>query len=86
MLAHLAAADELKSPMPIASATRQIIAQAAGAGVGVEEDFATLLLEVARGAGVELKSEDVAAKRKEMLARHRARCLEMWQGFCAPSD
>ena len=56
----LAAADELKSPMPIASATRQIIAQAAGAGVGVEEDFATLLLEVARGAGVELKSEDVA--------------------------
>ena len=46
--------------MPIASATRQIIAQAAGAGVGVEEDFATLLLEVARGAGVELKSEDVA--------------------------
>lgn len=56
----LAAANELKSPMPIASATRQIVAQAAGAGVGVEEDFATLLLEVARGAGLELVAENVS--------------------------
>lgn len=55
----LEAADALKSPMPIASATRQIIAQAAGAGVGVDEDFATLLLEVARGAGLTLEPENV---------------------------
>jgi len=55
----LAAANDLKAPMPIASATRQIVAQAAGAGVGVEEDFATLLLEVARGAGIELAPENV---------------------------
>ena len=56
----LAAADNLKSPLPIASATRQIIAQAAGAGRGLDEDFATLLLEVARGAGLTLTSEDVS--------------------------
>lgn len=56
----LEAANELKVPMPIASATRQLVAQAAGAGVGVEEDFATLLLEVARGAGIELVSENVS--------------------------
>ncbi|MBX7448090.1 NAD(P)-dependent oxidoreductase [Mycolicibacterium sp. 3033] len=56
----LEAAHALKSPMPIASATRQIVAQAAGAGVGVDEDFATLLLEVARGAGIELKPENVS--------------------------
>jgi 3-hydroxyisobutyrate dehydrogenase-like beta-hydroxyacid dehydrogenase len=56
----LEAADALKSPMPIASATRQIVAQAAGAGLGIDEDFATLLLEVARGAGVELKPENVS--------------------------
>ena len=56
----LAAADALKSPMPIASATRQIIAQAAGAGRGIDEDFATLLLEVARGAGITLESENAS--------------------------
>lgn len=45
----------------IASATRQIVAQAAGAG-HAEEDFATLILEVGRGAGMTLESEtaDVA--------------------------
>ncbi|HEY5840171.1 MAG TPA: NAD-binding protein, partial [Mycobacterium sp.] len=56
----LEAANALKSPMPIASATRQIVAQAAGAGRGIDEDFATLLLEVARGAGLELKAENVS--------------------------
>jgi 3-hydroxyisobutyrate dehydrogenase-like beta-hydroxyacid dehydrogenase len=56
----LEAADQLKSPMPIASATRQIVAQAAGAGRGEDEDFATLLLEVARGAGITLVPEKVA--------------------------
>jgi 3-hydroxyisobutyrate dehydrogenase-like beta-hydroxyacid dehydrogenase len=53
------AANLLKSPMPIASATRQIVAQAAGAGRGENEDFATLLLEVARGAGMILAPENV---------------------------
>jgi 3-hydroxyisobutyrate dehydrogenase-like beta-hydroxyacid dehydrogenase len=55
----LEAANLLKSPMPIASATRQIVAQAAGAGRGENEDFATLLLEVARGAGMTLAPENV---------------------------
>jgi 3-hydroxyisobutyrate dehydrogenase-like beta-hydroxyacid dehydrogenase len=55
----LEAAHLLKSPMPIASATRQIVAQAAGSGRGDDEDFATLLLEVARGAGVTLTPENV---------------------------
>jgi 3-hydroxyisobutyrate dehydrogenase-like beta-hydroxyacid dehydrogenase len=55
----LDSAHLLKSPMPIASATRQIVAQAVGAGRGDDEDFATLLLEVARGAGVTLTPEDV---------------------------
>lgn len=56
----LDAAYELKSPMPICSATRQIVAQAQGSGEHAEQDFATLLLEVARGAGLTLASEDVA--------------------------
>jgi 3-hydroxyisobutyrate dehydrogenase len=56
----LDAAYELKSPMPICSATRQIVAQAQGAGEYAERDFATLLLEVARGAGVVLEPENVA--------------------------
>jgi len=55
----LESAHVLKSPMPVASATRQIVAQAVGAGRGDDEDFATLLLEVARGAGVTLTPEDV---------------------------
>jgi 3-hydroxyisobutyrate dehydrogenase-like beta-hydroxyacid dehydrogenase len=55
----LEAANQLESPMPITSATRQIVAQAAGAGRGDDEDFATLLLEVARGAGVTLVPENV---------------------------
>jgi 3-hydroxyisobutyrate dehydrogenase len=56
----LESAHLLESPMPIASATRQIVAQAVGAGRGDDEDFATLLLEVARGAGVTLTPENVA--------------------------
>ncbi|MGE0218750.1 NAD(P)-dependent oxidoreductase [Mycolicibacterium sp.] len=55
----LQAANTLNAPMPIASATRQIVAQAAGAGRGLDEDFATLLLEVARGAGLDLTPENV---------------------------
>lgn len=53
----LDAAYRLGSPMPIASATRQIVAQEVGAG-NTELDFATLLLGVARGAGLELESEN----------------------------
>jgi len=56
----LESAHLLKSPMPVASATRQIVAQAVGAGRGDDEDFATLLLEVARGAGVTLTPENVS--------------------------
>ena len=55
----LEAANVLKSPMPIAAATRQIVAQAVGSGRGDDEDFATLLLEVARGAGIVLESENI---------------------------
>ncbi|MGE0779037.1 NAD(P)-dependent oxidoreductase [Mycolicibacterium sp.] len=55
----LQAANTLNAPMPNASATRQIVAQAAGAGRGLDEDFATLLLEVARGAGLDLTPENV---------------------------
>jgi len=53
----LTASTSLGVPMPIASATRQIVAQAAGSG-NTEEDFATLLQIVAAGAGLELKSEN----------------------------
>lgn len=55
----LDAAYRLGAPMPIASATRQIVAQEVGAG-NTELDFATLLLTVARGAGVELQPENAA--------------------------
>ena len=53
----LDAAYRLGAPMPIASATRQIVAQEVGAG-NTDQDFATLLLTVARGAGLELESEN----------------------------
>jgi len=53
----LDAAYRLGAPMPIASATRQIVAQEVGSG-NTELDFATLLLAVARGAGLELESEN----------------------------
>jgi 3-hydroxyisobutyrate dehydrogenase-like beta-hydroxyacid dehydrogenase len=53
----LDAADRLGAPMPIASATRQIVAQEVGAG-NTTEDFATLLRRVAVGAGLDLVSEN----------------------------
>jgi 3-hydroxyisobutyrate dehydrogenase len=53
----LAAGYELGVPMPIASATRQIVAQEVGAG-NTELDFATLLLTVAKGAGLALEPEN----------------------------
>ena len=54
----LAAAHDLEVPMPVASATAQLVAVAVGAGHHAD-DFATLILEVARGAGVELEPEHV---------------------------
>ncbi len=53
----LDAAYRLGAPMPIASATRQIVAQEVGEG-NTELDFATLLLRVAKGAGLELTPEN----------------------------
>jgi 3-hydroxyisobutyrate dehydrogenase len=53
----LAAARGLDTPMPIASATAQIIASAVGAGHR-DNDFAELILEQARRAGLELKPEN----------------------------
>jgi len=52
----LAAAHDLEVPMPVASATAQLVAAAVGAGHR-DEDFATLIVEVARGAGATLESE-----------------------------
>jgi 3-hydroxyisobutyrate dehydrogenase-like beta-hydroxyacid dehydrogenase len=54
----LAAARELEAPMPIASAAAQIVAGAVGAGHR-DNDFAELILEQARRAGLELKPENV---------------------------
>jgi 3-hydroxyisobutyrate dehydrogenase len=54
----LDAARELGAPMPVASAAAALVASAVGAGHRTE-DFATLLLEQARRAGVELVAEDV---------------------------
>ncbi len=53
----LAAARTLEAPMPVASATAQLVASAVGAGL-VEEDFAVLIVEQARRAGLHLTSED----------------------------
>ncbi|HEX4248083.1 MAG TPA: NAD(P)-dependent oxidoreductase [Pseudonocardia sp.] len=53
----LAAARELEAPMPIASATAQLVASAIGAGL-VEQDFAVLIEEQARRAGLTLQSEN----------------------------
>ncbi|MDQ1580729.1 MAG: hypothetical protein QOD05_1504 [Microbacteriaceae bacterium] len=54
----LDAATRLGAPMPLASAARQIVAREVGAG-NTSDDFATLLLEVARGAGLTLEPENV---------------------------
>lgn len=52
----LAAAHDLKVPMPVAAATAQLVASAMGAG-HLDEDFAVLLLEQARRSGMTLVSE-----------------------------
>ena len=53
----LAAAHDLKVPMPLASATSQLIASAGGAGY-LTEDFAVLIKEQARRSGYEIESEN----------------------------
>jgi 3-hydroxyisobutyrate dehydrogenase-like beta-hydroxyacid dehydrogenase len=53
------AARELGVPMPLSAATEQIV-QALEATHGNEVDFAALLAVAAAGAGLELRSEDVA--------------------------
>jgi 3-hydroxyisobutyrate dehydrogenase len=55
----LEAARTLEAPMPLASAAAQLVASAIGAGY-VEEDFAVLVQEQARRAGLTLRPEDVA--------------------------
>lgn len=54
----IAAARSLEVPMPIASATHQIVQQSIGHG-NTDVDFAVLLLEQARASGMELKSENL---------------------------
>lgn len=54
----LAAGRQLGVPMPIASATGMLVAEAIGAGY-TEEDFATLLLEQARRSGYQVAAENV---------------------------
>ncbi|MFE2044918.1 NAD(P)-dependent oxidoreductase [Streptomyces sp. NPDC059477] len=55
----LAAARELEVPMPVASATAQLVQSAVGAG-HTADDFATLILEQARRSGVTLEPEGTA--------------------------
>ena len=54
----LAAARELGVPMPVTAATREVIQSLVGNGY-VDCDFAALLLLEAKGAGLELKPENV---------------------------
>jgi 3-hydroxyisobutyrate dehydrogenase len=55
----LAAARALQVPLPVASATHQLVQAAVGRGHG-DEDFASLLIEQARAAGIELEPEGAA--------------------------
>ena len=55
----LAASHELGVPMPVASMTRNIVAQEVGNG-NTEDDFATLIRTVAAGAGLKLIPEDAS--------------------------
>ncbi|MBX3143833.1 MAG: NAD(P)-dependent oxidoreductase [Trueperaceae bacterium] len=55
----LAAARELGVPMPVTSATREVVQALIGRG-HTEDDFATLLLLAAEGAGLTLKPDTAA--------------------------
>ena len=54
----LEAGRKFEVPMPLASITRDLLQSMMGNGM-TEEDFATLLVQQARAAGVELESENV---------------------------
>lgn len=54
----LAAGRQLDVPMPLAAATQALVHAAIGRGHG-DQDFAALLVEVARNAGVELEPENI---------------------------
>ena len=53
----LAAAHELGVVMPVASVTRNLVAQEVGFG-NVDQDFASLVLTVARGSGLDIAAEN----------------------------
>lgn len=53
----LGAAKEMGVVMPVAAVTRNLVAQEVGNG-NVEQDFASLIMTVARGSGLELTSEN----------------------------
>lgn len=53
----LEAAYELGVVMPVASVTRNLVAQEVGNG-NVDQDFASLILTVARGSGMDIASEN----------------------------
>lgn len=55
----MAEAHDLNVPMPLSSLCTEIVKSAIGAGY-LEEDFAVLLLEAARGAGMTLEPENIA--------------------------
>jgi 3-hydroxyisobutyrate dehydrogenase-like beta-hydroxyacid dehydrogenase len=54
----MAQAHSLNVPMPLSSLCTEIVKSAIGAGY-IEEDFAVLLLEAARGAGLSLEAENI---------------------------
>lgn len=55
----LAAAGELGVVMPVASVTRNLVAQEVGNG-NTDQDFASLILTVAGGSGLAIESENAA--------------------------
>jgi 3-hydroxyisobutyrate dehydrogenase len=54
----MAAAYQLDVPMPVSALCTEIVKSSVGAGY-VDQDFAVLLLEAARGAGLTLVSENI---------------------------
>jgi 3-hydroxyisobutyrate dehydrogenase len=54
----LEAGRKFEVPMPLASATRDVLQAMMGSGLS-EEDFSTLLVHEARASGIELKPENV---------------------------
>ena len=54
----MSAAYELNVPMPVSALCTEIVKSSIGAGY-LDEDFAVLLLEAARGAGLKMESENI---------------------------